>query len=157
MRIKTLVGAAVLTVAGSVLTACGGGDGSSASGDYCSQLKADKAYFGGLDSDNPASVDFADVFTRMHALADEAPDEVAADWKTLDDAFSAIEDALKEAGIKPSDLDQMTSGQVPQGVDPAKLQSLLPKLQMLSSAEFGKAADRITANAKDECGVDLGS
>ena len=91
----------------------------------------------------------------MHTLADKAPAAVAADWKTLDDAFTTIENALKEAGLKPSDLGGLQNGQVPPGVDTSKLQALLPKLQSLSSGEVTQAASRIAANAKSECGVDL--
>jgi hypothetical protein len=157
MRIKTLVGAAALTLAGTMLTACGGGGGSSASGDYCSELKDDASYFNGLNSNDASSIDFDQVFSRMHTLADDAPSDVADDWKTLDDAFTTIENALKEAGIKPSDLSKMTSGQMPEGVDPSKLAALAPKLQALSSSDFSAAAQRIADNAKDKCDVTLGS
>jgi hypothetical protein len=157
MRIQTLVGAAVLTVAASVLTACGGGGGSSASGDYCDELKSDAAFFNDLDSSNPDLSRMDEIFSRMHTLADDAPDEVADDWQTLDDAVSTIESALKDAGLKASDLGDLQSGQVPQGVDPSKLQALLPKLQALSSGDVSAAAQRIASNAKDKCDVDLGS
>jgi hypothetical protein len=157
MRIKTLVGAAVLTIAGSVLTACGGGgsDAAGTSGDYCSELKTDAAFFNGLDGSDLTKID--EIFSRMHTLADQAPDDVADDWQTLDDAFSTIEDALKEAGLKASDLAALQSGQVPEGVDPSKLTALLPKLQALSSEDVNAAAQRIATNAKDKCDIDLGS
>jgi hypothetical protein len=157
MRIKTLVGAAALTVAGSVLTACGGGGSSDASGggDYCSQLKADKAFFASFEGSGSDLSNLDEAFSRMHTLADNAPDEVADDWKTLDGALTTIESALKEAGLKPSDLGGLQSGQVPPGVDAAKLQELLPKLEALSSSNVGDAAQRIAANAKDTCDVDL--
>jgi hypothetical protein len=156
MRIKTLVGAAVLAATCSVLTACGGG-GSSASGDYCSELKDDQAFFADFQGNNSDLGNLDEAFSRMHTLADDAPDDVADDWKTLDDALTTIEDALKEAGLKPSDLGKLGSGQVPPNVDPAKLQELLPKLQALSSTDVSKAAERIASNAKDKCDVDLGA
>lgn len=155
MRTNTLVGAAALIFAGSVLTACGGGGGSSASGDYCSQLKSDKAFFAGFEGSGSDLSNLDEAFTRMHTLADNAPDEVADDWKTLDGALTTIENALKEAGLKPSDLGGLQSGQVPEGVDAAKLQALLPKLEALSSSNVGEAAQRIADNAKDTCDVDL--
>jgi hypothetical protein len=158
MRTNTVIGAVALTLATTVLTACGGGgdSGSSASGgDYCSELKADKAYFESFNGDNPDLSKLDEVFTRMHQLADDAPSDVADDWKTLDTAITTMETALKEAGLKPSDLASLQSGQLPQGVDPSKLQALLPKLQALSSADVSAAGDAITKNAKDQCGVDL--
>lgn len=154
-RTVALSGAAVLLTAG--LAACGSDNSSSgsASGDYCSELKADKAYFGGLDSSKPDVSDLDQIFERMHTLADDAPAAVADDWQTLDGAFSTIENALKEAGLKPSDLAALQNGQPPAGADLAKLQELAPKLQALSSSDVTAAADRIASNAKKACGVDL--
>lgn len=157
MRTTRVVAAVALSVAATLLTACGSSSsGGSASGDYCSELKADKAYFGGLNSGSDLS-NLDQIFERMHTLAADAPDEVADDWKTLDDAFTTIEDALKEAGLKPSDLSAIEKGQVPAGADLSKLQALVPKLQALSSSDFSDAATRIENNAKDTCGVDLTS
>ncbi len=95
------------------------------------------------------------MFTKVHALADDAPDSVSDDWQTLDDAISTIETAFKDAGIKASDLEAMQKGQVPKGVDLSKLQELAPKLQALSSGDVSTAANNIAADAKKNCGVDL--
>jgi hypothetical protein len=158
MRTTRVIGALALSMAATVLVACGSnGGGSSSAGDYCSELKADKAYFATLNGSNPDLSRLDEVFQRMHTLADDAPDDVAADWKTLDGAVTTIENALKEAGIKPSDLAAIQKGQMPPGVDMAKLQALAPKLQALNSSDVSAAADRIASNAKDKCGVDLKS
>lgn len=156
--INAFIGSVVLTLAASVLTACGsGGGGGDASGDYCQELKTDKAYFADLSGSNPDLSQLDQVFQRMHTLADDAPDDVAADWKTLDGAITTIQNALKDAGLKPSDLAAMQNGQVPAGVDPAKLAELAPKLQALSSTDVSDAATRISSHAKKTCGVDLTS
>jgi hypothetical protein len=157
MRTNILTATAALSLAATVLTACGssgGGGGSSASGDYCSELKADKTYFAGLEG-NSSATSLDEMFQRMHTLADDSPDAVASDWKTLDNAITMIENALKDAGLKPSDLTALQNGQVPAGVDMSKLQALAPKMQALSSGAVSDAANRITQNAKDTCGVDL--
>jgi hypothetical protein len=93
MRSKIVFAAVGLMLAGTALTACGSSDSGSSdsSGDYCSELKSDKAFFGTLDGSDPDLSKLDEVFTRMHTLADEAPAEVAADWKTLDGAFTTIE------------------------------------------------------------------
>jgi len=156
MRTNAAIGAFALCLATTVLAACGSDDGGgSASGDYCSELKADKAYFSDLSGSNPDLSRLDEVFQRMHTLADDAPDDVAADWKTLDGALTTIETALKEAGLKPSDLAAIQNGQLPPGVDASKLQALAPKLEALSSSDVDGAASRIASNAKDKCGVDL--
>jgi hypothetical protein len=158
MRSTRVLGAIALTLTATVLTACGSSDSSgssSASGDYCSELKADKTYFEGLTGTGADAGKFDEVFQRIHTLADDAPDNVSADWQKLDNAITTIENALKEAGISPSDLASMQAGQVPSDVDPSKIQALLPKLQALNSQDVSDAADRISADAKKTCGVDL--
>jgi hypothetical protein len=91
----------------------------------------------------------------MHTLADDAPDEVASDWKTLDEAVTTIENALQDAGLEPSDLAAIQNGQVPNDLDPSKLAEIAPKLQALDGQEVSDAADNIAQNAQDTCGIDL--
>lgn len=155
-----MVGAFGLSLVGTVLVGCGSGDGGgsgTASGDYCSELKADKAYFAALDGSNPDLSKIDEIFERMHTLAEDAPDEVAPDWKTLDNAVTTIENALDDAGISAGDLAAIQRGQVPPGTDLSKLQDLAPKLEALSSSDVSDAANRIASNAKEACDVDLRS
>ena len=156
MRMNAVIGSVTLAFTATLLVACGSdGSGSSSSGSYCDDLKADKTYFESLSGSNADLSNLDTVFTKVHALADEAPDSVSDDWKTLDDAISTIETAFKDAGIKASDLEAMQKGQVPKGVDLSKLQELAPKLQALSSGDVTTAANNIAADAKKNCGVDL--
>jgi hypothetical protein len=156
MRVNVVIGSMTLGLTATLLTACGGGGGSSSSsGSYCDELKSDKAYFESLSGSNADVSKLDTVFAKVHTLADKAPDNVSADWKTLDNAITTLENALKAAGIKPSDLAAMQNGQVPKGVDLQKLQALAPKLQALSSSDVSAAADKIAADAKKSCGVDL--
>jgi hypothetical protein len=161
MRRTHVAGAVGLFLAATLLTACGSNDSSgnaaSGGGDYCSELKADKAYFATLSGSNPDLSKLDEVFERMHTLAADAPSDVADDWKTLDNAVTTIENALKEAGIKASDLQALQNGQVPPGADLSKLQDLAPKLEALSSSDVSDAASRIASHAKDTCGIDLQS
>ena len=156
MRTTAVIGSLALTLAATVLAACGSDNsGSSASGDYCQELKDDKAFFADFNGTNPDFSKFDEVFQRMHTLADDAPSDVADDWKTLDGAITTLETGLKEAGIQPSDLAALQNGQVPAGADLKKLQALAPKLQELSSSDVSDAAKRISDHAKSACGVDL--
>lgn len=154
MRTNLVIGSVALTLTASVLAACGGGGGSSTSA-YCDELKSDKAYFDALGGTNADLGNLGDAFSRVHTLAAKAPDNVAAQWKTLDSAITTIESALSDAGLKPSDLAGLQSGTVPDGVDAAKLQALVPKLEALGSSDVSDAADAISADAKKTCGVDL--
>jgi hypothetical protein len=155
MRLKAVIASTTLGITATLLAACGGGGDSSSSGGYCDELKADKTYFESLNGSNADLGNLDQVFAKVHTLAADAPSNVADDWKTLDGAISTLESALKEAGIKPSDLAALQNGQVPQGVDMSKLQALGPKLQALNSGDVSTAADNIAADAKKTCGVDL--
>ena len=159
MRLNAVIGSATLALAATLLVACGSSDSSStaSSGGYCDELKADKTYFESLSGSNADLSNFNQVFAKVHTLAADAPANVADDWKTLDGAITTIEGALKEAGLKPSDLAGLQSGKVPQGADLSKLQSLLPKLQSLNSTDVSDAAKNISDDAKKSCNVDLTS
>lgn len=159
MRLNVVIGSLTLGLTATLLVACGSGgsSSSSSSGSYCDELKSDKTYFQSLSGSNADLGNLDTVFEKIHTLADKAPDNVSADWKTLDNAITTLQDALKAAGIKPSDLADMQSGKLPPGVDPAKLQAVLPKLESLNSSAVSDAATKIAADAKKSCGVDLTS
>jgi hypothetical protein len=157
MRTNVLIGSMALALAGSVLAGCGsqGSSAPGASGDYCSQLKADKADLSSISGTNPDFGKLDDMFQRVHSLAAAAPSAVSSDWKTLDNAVTTIQTALKDAGLKPSDLAAMQKGQLPQGADLQKIQALGTKLQSLNGSDVTSAAQAIAKNAKSSCGVDL--
>ena len=159
MRINAVIGSMTLALTATVLAACGSSNsGSSASGgSYCDELKADKAYFESLSGSNGDVSNLDTVFSKVHTLAADAPANVADDWKTLDGAVTTIESALKDAGIKPSDLAKMQKGQIPPGADLSKLKDLAPKLQSLNTSDVSDAAKNISDDAKKSCNVDLGS
>ena len=156
MRLNAVIGSMTLALTATVLAACGSSNSTaSSSGGYCDELKADKTYFESLTGSNADLSNLDTVFAKVHTLAADAPSNVSADWKTLDGAITTIESALKDAGLKASDLAAMQKGQVPPGVDVSKLQALAPKLAGLSSSGVSDAASNIAADAKKSCGVDL--
>ena len=94
MNTRILSTLSVLTLSAGLLTACGG----NSSDAYCSELKSDKAYFDSIGSGTDASK-IDEAFDKFHSLAKKAPDEVADDWKVLDDAITTVQKALKDAGV----------------------------------------------------------
>src|SRR5699024_1454568 len=130
------------------LAACGGG-GTEA---YCDDLEDANGTFRTMDSGD--FEDFDQVFPTVQKLADEAPDEVKDDWETLNDALQEMKSALEDAGIEPSDLSDLSSGKLPDGVDQEKLMELPKKMQSLSSTEVQQASDSVAEHAKDTCDVD---
>jgi hypothetical protein len=157
MRTTAILTTAVLSVG--LLAGCGGGDDKDASGsgssEYCKDLKAAKADFDSLDSSSPDFSRFDEAVKTFHQLADEAPSEVEAEWKTLDGALTSLETALADAGLTLEDLGKVSSGQLPPGVTQEDLAALAPKLQSTFNADVEKASDQIAKHAKSECGVDL--
>lgn len=146
---KKIVMAGVAIAAATTLTACGG----SSSSAYCTDLKAATTEFDSLNSNDLGKID--EAFKTFHELAKEAPDEIKDDWKVLDDGITTVEKALDDAGIEFADLAKLQEGQMPEGVDVEKLQSLAGEFQKLSGEEFTQASDAIEKHAKDECDVDL--
>ena len=146
---KTLTALAPLALLAGLLTGCGGSESSA----YCEDLKADKAEFETLAGGDVGKL--GDAFAALHKLADEAPDEVADDWKTLDEGITTMEKALDEAGITLDDLAAMQKGEMPEGVDMAAVQELGPKLEEFGGAEMTEASQAIDKHAQDECGVTL--
>jgi hypothetical protein len=155
--VKRILSAAAAAALGlCLLTACGddGGDKAGGSGgDYCSDLKDAKkqvdAVKGGDFSDLEQTTD------AMNELADEAPDEIKDDWEILVEGVQKLVDALKKAGLDDDDMATLQSGQIPDGVDMATLQSLMTEIKALDTEEFQTAGENINKHAKDECGVDL--
>ena len=147
---QRLVLAAVAALCASTLTGCGGGTKA-----YCDDLRAANKDFSSLDSADFSKFD--DAISRMHTLADEAPDPVADDWKVLDSALNNFQDALKKAGLTTDDLAKMSTGQMPENFDMSKLQQLQQDMQSMGDQKFQDASNNIEKHAKSECNVDLGS
>ena len=151
MKLSLALAGAVLL--GTTLTACGS-SGGGADGDYCKDIKKASSTFGNLSSGDVSQLD--EAFATFHKLADKSPSDIKPDWEKLDGAITTVEKALKDAGLKFSDLDKIQKGQVPEGVDVSKLTGLAAEFSKLNSPDFTKASKAIEKQAKDTCKVDLG-
>lgn len=154
MKIGLVLAGVVLL--GTSLAACGGsGDGGGGGGgDYCKDLKEAQSTFADVSSNDFDALDSA--IKTFHTLADEAPSDIDAEWKTLDGAFVKIEDGLADAGIKMSDIKEMQAGKIPEGADVSKLTALASSFNDISSDKVLDAQKAIEKHAKDECDVELG-
>ena len=162
MRITAAVSTLVLSAA--LVAGCGSGSGDAAgssagSGDYCKSLEAAKAEFAALGSGTTDFTLLGDAIDTFHDLADSAPSEVSAEWKTVEAAFTALEDGLEAAGLTFEDLGAITSGDLPEGMTADELTALGPKLQetfsSLNENDVDEAGEKIEKHAKSECGIDL--
>lgn len=150
---KTLALAAgvLLTVS---LAACGG-SGSSSSGDYCDLLKDAKSDVDTSDFTTLTDAKFNDLVDQIHAVEESAPSDVQDDWKTFGDVLDQFQSILSDAGISFDDLSSLQSGQLPDGVDMAKLQEAMKKLQSLDTDSLTEAQQNIADNAKSECDITI--
>lgn len=148
---KTPLALAAAALALGVLAGCGGSDADS---DYCKDLKSATKQFDSLSSSDVSQLD--EAFKTFHKLADESPSDISSDWKTLDNAITTVEKALKDAGLKFSDFAKIQQGQIPDGVDVSKLQDVAKQFSSLSGSKFTKASSAIEKHAKDTCKVTLG-
>lgn len=141
---------ASLVVALGALSACGHGGGSSDSA-YCGDLKHFESTMGG----DISGAKLESAFSQMHGLNGEAPGAVKQEWSTVDKAITTMEDAFHDAGLELSDLDSLTTGEVPDGVDLEKLQAVMDATKQLQSKPVTDALSAIESDAKDECGLTL--
>ncbi|MBF4163783.1 hypothetical protein [Nocardioides acrostichi] len=115
---------------------------------YCDQLKESKSTLNSLDS---SDADIDKAFDTFEKLGDEAPDEVADDWDTLNEGVDKFQEALDDAGVDTSDLSNLD----PSTIDSDKLEELEAASQELSDSKYQDALQNIEEHAKEECNVDL--
>jgi hypothetical protein len=157
--IKNLLAAATFALVVAPLTACNSGSKSSATtgsdSAYCHDVSAAKQGLTLIAQGNISTFD--STVAQLNRLSQEAPAGVADDWKLIAGLFQRVSSAFAAAGVTGPDFAKIQKGQLPKGVDPNALLKAAKKVQDLSSGSFGAAEAKITADAKDQCNVDLGS
>lgn len=154
--------AAAIVLGAGALAGCGGDDSSSAeddggsggsdssaeSSDYCDRIDG----FADTLMGSGSAQDLEDLRTTAEELADDAPDEVSAEWGKIRDAFNALDDKLEEAGLSLEDL------QDPTALSAEQQQALVSINEDLVAVgeEVGTAGQTISEHAETECGVQLG-
>ncbi len=126
-------------------------------GDYCEVLQEAKTEFADFGEGDIDQTSFEDLEAKIGELEDAAPEEVSDDWMVLGDGISGFLQILADAGITLDDLAAFQRGEVPEGVDPQKIQELPQKIQALGldGPEFQQATQAIEDHAKSECEIDL--
>jgi hypothetical protein len=135
-------------------SAGGGSDPGSA---YCTALKSAKDKFKGFNLTGLNDNQFQQVTDEFDALAAAAPSDEKADWATVSSALKQVYQILADAGLSFSDLQSLSSGHLPKGVTAQDMAKLGKKLTTsMQGSGFQAAATRITAEAKKQCGVNMG-
>jgi hypothetical protein len=150
---KPLIVAGVLVMGLLGASGCSSHETSSQESAYCKDINQAQTNFGDLDSSDYTKLGAA--FAALHQLDQEAPSSVQKDWGVVDETITDLERAVDDAGLKLSDLGDITAGNVPRGVDRAKLQRIVHKAQALASSKVTSAASNIEADAHSHCGLDV--
>ena len=91
--------------------------------------------------------------TRLHALAEKAPDDLDDEWQTFLGAIDAFSSTLADLGVKP---DEFVDGKPPSGLSAADRTRIAAAASELSSQDVVEAASGIEQQAKDVCKLQLG-
>jgi len=166
---KHLGWAAAAVLALGALTGCGdstdstdgsGGADSADSADagnsaeeYCNELKSAQDAFASFNGDDPTK--FSDAMQQLRDLSGQAPDDISGDWQTMVQAMDGLEAAVEDAGLSFEDLTTLGDGALPEGVTPEDITKLQADIKALDDPKVEQAADKISAHAKSECGVDI--
>ena len=154
---KTTGKACVLLLMCFSLAACSDSGGSESSGDYCDTLKSSQSEFEDLDPTALTEEKFSALQEKINQLEEEAPSDVKDDWGTAGEQLDKFKGLLDEAGIDFDDIQTLKQNKMPEGIDVAKLQAMIPKLQQFAQdPSLDKAEEAIRKNAKSECNITLG-
>ena len=85
-------------------------------------------------------------------LADDAPDDLRDEWKTVIDALDGLEQALDDAGVDPGSYDREHP---PEGLSQADQDAIDAAAAQLSSEATVTALSGVDQQAKDVCGTPL--
>jgi hypothetical protein len=85
-------------------------------------------------------------------LADEAPDDIRDEWRTVVDALEGLRDALEDAGVDPATYDR---DQPPPGLTSEQKDAIDAAARRLTSDATVAAFNAVDQQAKDVCGTPL--
>lgn len=85
-------------------------------------------------------------------LADQAPEDLRDEWKTLIDAVAGLQEALEDAGVDPATYDR---DHPPEGLGQADQDAIDAAAGRLTSEETVSAFNGVDQQAKDVCGTPL--
>jgi hypothetical protein len=114
--------------------------GDSIASDECQELIQASASLSQALGSQGTDSDLDDVSTFFDEFAEEAPEEIRADFQVLADAYEAYAEAIE--GI------DLQSGDTP---DPEALQQLQDALASIDQEEVAAASERISAWTNENC------
>ena len=120
--------------------------------DYCSQLREDRKEFAEMLESESSSALLGNL-PMLHDLAEKSPDDLSDDWQTYLRAVEGLDNAIRDAGVKPSDFN---GGKAPAGLSKAEQQAIAEAAGQITTEDVITAATNIEQQARDVCKVNLG-
>ncbi|NYG57429.1 hypothetical protein BJ980_000352 [Nocardioides daedukensis] len=117
---------------------------------YCEQVKKDSAELTRITDEGGQSA-FVTALPILDGLAEKSPSDLKDEWQALTNALHGLDDALKETGLEPADVD----GELPDGLSAAERRTVIGAASVLASDEVLAATEGIEQHALDICGTAL--
>ena len=144
MRRLAAVVAAVMLFS---LTGCG-----DPTEDYCSQLREDRKEFAEMLESQSSSALLGNL-PMLRELSEKSPDDLKDEWQTYLRAIEGLDQAIDDAGVKPSDFDD---GKPPSDLSEADQKAIAEAAGQITTEEVIAAASGIEQQARDVCKINLG-
>jgi hypothetical protein len=130
----------------------------SATSAYCHDVRVATDQLRALDEPGGLSDrTFAQLMSRTHTIAGEAPADIVDPWAVLDTDLKDLDQALTGAGLTMDDLAIMQTGQPPPGMTHNQFQKYSQAAEKIDSAAVAAAVEKIRGDASSRCGVELGA
>ena len=118
---------------------------------YCDAVKDHREELGSVLGDGGPDA-LLKALPIFRDLADEAPDDIKDEWKTVIDAVEGLQDALEDAGVDPATYDR---DDPPADLSPEEKDQIDAAARQLGSGQTVTALNGVDQQAKDVCGTPL--
>lgn len=144
---RLLPAAASLVLASLVVTGCTGDPQER----YCDAVDEHQVELTEVAADDDPGAVF-DALDAYDDLAERAPRDIADDWSAVVGPLRALEEALDEHGVDPSDYD---AEEPPAGLDDQARAEIEAAAREVGSEETVRAMSAVEQHALDVCGTPL--
>ena len=118
---------------------------------YCDAVGDHQAELGELLGDGSPDA-LLKALPVLRDLADEAPDDIRDEWRTVIDAVEGLQQALDDAGVDPEDFD---GGKPPKGLSKEERQAIAQAADQVGSRTTEVALAGVQQQALDVCKTQL--
>ena len=120
--------------------------------EYCGAIKgSNKEIAEMIASDSPSAL--LSNLPLLRDLAEKSPEDLADEWQTFIGALDALDQALDDAEVKPSDF---KAGKPPGGLSAADQKAIADAAGQVGGEQVVQATSGIEQQARDVCKVNLG-